>query len=981
LRIGTKFVAAWLVAAGAFSGVRAGPPVPLGDRVLDPLLPSGISEHDVGLNARLAYIFREDDGAEVLHFIGDFVLTTGVEEVQTARADEAVVWIENRMIDQRPFRHLQMLLWRDVSIVEVAGTRTTGPALFVTMSSYGKVNVQIDEVAYQPSRETRPYREGIEIRRLVAEAQSPDKVVSTHLGVLDASRVMARTEEKAPRPRMQFRSGGQLALSVGQDDGQAMTATGGVFLSRGIPGSGDALEISADSVVVFLPPTDRAAVSERDQEAGMGATPRLPTRSEEPADPKAEADRQWLTTGFGDIAVESAYLEGDVVMRQGANMIRASRIYFDFVSERAMILDAIVRSTVAQRNLPLYVRADEIRQLSRRQLTADNAILTTSEFHTPHYAVGASRIELINRTPSDVEGRLRALRSGSFRIRDATLNILGTPIIYWPYLSGDIDTSETAIRSLRTGYSDDFGFELESQWHLFNVLNLEKPDGFDATLSLDYYSERGPAAGVDVEYTRDRYFGLLRSYLIADRDEDFLGRDREHLDDEELRGRFLLRHKQYLEDDWEVSLELAYISDRGFLEEFFENEFDNEKEQETLLRLKKQRDNWAITGQLQARLMDFVTQTERWPDFGMFLIGERLGGGPTLFSENRLGMVRFRPAEQTFREFLRDGRMESSGMVGRIDSRQEMTFPFDLGAVRLTPFVSVRGTAWDDSPEDGGIGRAFGTYGMSGSMYFWKLLSDVRSTMFDIDGLRHVIKPTVTAWVSQTNRDSEELYPFDETVEGIDEFDGVSVGIRQRFQTMRGPENARRPVDVFTWDLDAGAFNDLTGGAETNGFVSVTRPETSIARNYVNSSVIWRLNDRTALLSELNYDMNDGEVDVFNLSLAVERPPRFSYLVGYRLIEETDSELLGVDMNYRLTEKHTLAIREQFDLREGRTLDFTVALIRRFPRWFGAVSFALDEAEDDFGVSLSVWPEGLPEAALGSRRFTGLASSTRLQGE
>jgi hypothetical protein len=58
-----------------------------------------------------------------------------------------------------------------------------------------------------------------------------------------------------------------------------------------------------------------------------------------------------------------------------------------------------------------------------------------------------------------------------------------------------------------------------------------------------------------------------------------------------------------------------------------------------------------------------------------------------------------------------------------------------------------------------------------------------------------------------------------------------------------------------------------------------------------------------------------------------------------------------------------------------------VALIRRFPRWFGAVSFALDEAEDDFGVSLSVWPEGLPEAALGSRRFTGLASSTRLQGE
>ena len=36
-------------------------------------------------------------------------------------------------------------------------------------------------------------------------------------------------------------------------------------------------------------------------------------------------------------------------------------------------------------------------------------------------------------------------------------------------------------------------------------------------------------------------------------------------------------------------------------------------------------------------------------------------------------------------------------------------------------------------------------------------------------------------------------------------------------------------------------------------------------------------------------------------------------------------------------------------------------------------------AEDDFGVSLSLWPEGIPQAALGSRRFTGVAQTTRIQ--
>ena len=208
---------------------------------------------------------------------------------------------------------------------------------------------------------------------------------------------------------------------------------------------------------------------------------------------------------------------------------------------------------------------------------------------------------------------------------------------------------------------------------------------------------------------------------------------------------------------------------------------------------------------------------------------------------------------------------------------------------------------------------------------------------------------------------------------------GAGPGLRQRWQTKRGFGKTRRSVDFLSWDVELGVFNDATGDAITNGFVSFSRPELSVARNYINSSVIWRINDRTAVLSEFNYDLNDGEIDLLNVSLAVERTPRFSYLLGYRFIEETDSNLLGVDLNYRMTEKHTLAIRQAFDLREGRTLDFTVALIRRFPHWFSALSFALDEAEDDFGVTVSIWPEGLPQAAIGSRRFTGIADSARLQ--
>ncbi|UCC31041.1 MAG: LPS assembly protein LptD [Phycisphaerales bacterium] len=960
------------------------PPTPLADPVGQQLLPSGISRLPVDLNGKLVYIFKDADGVDALHFVGEFLLTVGNGKGQTLRAREAAVWITHRAHQGRPYYRLEILLWKDAEIQEVGGTFTSGPALFATLNTFGQLKAHADDVAFQSSADSRIYLEGNAIRQAIAKGAPLVQEEDVHLRVLDASGLTEHERVVKPRPLIHVRSEGELTISDLEDGRQVLVVSGGVYLSRGVPAEGEYQEIQADSVVIFLPPSGRRLRAPKPEAVGLGTDTRQPPPGAAGPPPggldegRAPGDRQRLSTGLGEVEVEAAYLEGDVLMRQGPNMVRASRLYYDFLRDRALILDAVVHTALVERNIPLYVRAAEIRQVSRNHFTASDAMFTTSEFHTPHYHVGAGRVDLIDRTPPDLTGRRQGLRAGTFSIRHATLNLDGHPIVYWPYIRGNIDTSETSIRNVRGGYDDDFGVEIETDFDLFNVLGLETPEGLESMLSLDYFSKRGPAVGVDAEYKRDRYFGLLRSYLLIDSDVDFLGREREEEPERDVRGRFLLRHRQYLEDDWQISLELSYISDRGFLEEYFETEFDNEKEQETLLYLKKQRENRAFTAAVQSRLLDFTTQTERLPDFGLHLAGEPLGDRWTWFSEDRLGIVRYRPADQTFWELLRNGGMVGSGSVARVDSRQEVGAPIDAGPVRLVPFVTVRGTAWDDSPVGGGVLRAFGTYGVRGSMYLSRTYPDARSSLFDIHGVRHIIKPDIVAWIAHTNRDSHELFPFDETVEGIDEVDGFALGIRQRWQTKRGGGEAYRTVDFLTFDVELGLFNDAESDEITNGFISYSRPENSISKNYLNSSLIWRVNDRTALLSELNYDLNDGEVDILNVSLAVERSPRFSYLLGYRLIEQSDSELLGFDLNYRLNEKHTLALREAFDLARGRSLDFTVALIRKFSRWFGAISFALDEPEDDFGVSVSVWPEGLPGATLGSRRFTELATTTRL---
>ncbi len=978
--IASKHTSRWLLAgclaAVLTSSVRAQQLVPLTDPVEEPLLPTGIINDDVEMFGVLVYLWRDPEQTDVIHFVGDFELHLGPRRLQ---AREAVIWMTPRTYQGHSYSAFEVFLWRDAKVTEPAGTVTSGPVLFVTLNSAGKIRVAADKKTFESSADRPVFAEALEVRSRVREVRGADVLAVAPFDVLKPGPV---TEAKPPVPRPVINYWARDLTMQRIDGRRVITAIGDVYLFRSARAGEDFLELRADAAAIYLAPeqdqpTDQAQEPPADllerpgeETSGMGTV-----LADLAGQPGAEGKDEGIYRA-GD--VEAVYLEGDIVMTSGERMIRASRLYYDLHNDQAVILDAVFRTYLPERGVPVYIRAERIRQLSRRAYQAERAVVTTSEFYTPHYHVGAARIDVVDKT----ETALAGLRTGTYKMRHTTFNIGGVPVLYWPYTQGTLKEGETSIRSVRTGFSGDFGLEIETEWRLFNLLGFETPVGFDATLRLDYFSKRGPGVGIDMDYQRDNYFGLFKAYYIHDTGEDNLGgKFRDEEPDTQNRGRLTFRHRQYLPDDWQLTLEASYISDKNFLEEYFESEFDKDKEQETLLYLKKQRDNWAFTLLAQWRILDFLTQTEHLPELGFRLIGESLGDFATLYSENRAGWVRYRPADRNLHDFLRSGpRDDASGVTGRVDSRQEVDLPLTLGPVKLVPFGSIRGSAWDDSPETGGVGRVFGAGGVRSSMYLWRVY-DRESELWDIHGVRHIIKPDVTAWVSGTNRDSNELYPFDENVEDIDEIDGVSFGVRQRWQTKRGGSGRERITDVFMLDLEVGFFNDAQNFEYTNGFTSYSRPENSISRNYLNAAFAWRINDTTSLISESNVDLNDGELDVFNLSYVVERTPRLSYLVGHRYINETDSNLLAFGANYRISEKYTFAVREEFDLERGETEEFSLTFIRKFPRWYVGMTFDVDEVEEDVGVSMSIWPEGFPRATIGSRRFTGVATSTAIRPE
>lgn len=970
----TQVVQIPMPAAGGGSALYAAEPE---DELL---LPADVSSADVQMRGRYVRQWRSDDDVLVLVYQGDFQLTFGK---RVMRAADAVIWITPERVgpEQRKAYSLTVYLSDDAEVSEPSGTLTQDTVLLVSnLRTYGRVIKEHDAHAPQPGESMAFYERAVRDRQRIEQAlQRPAESAEPGQVARAADADVARIR-RPPRP-VRYRVAG-IEPATTPDGEQVLVMAGRVsFLQTG---STDAatLEIAADRAVVFPLPGSGGSMLQQLDEPGAqppGAAATQPTAGPAAStQPAARGDEE-----RGEQLVRAVYLEGDVTLSLGDRFVRAERLYYDFENDRALILDAVFRAEMPERGIPLYVRAAEVRQLSPREFTAENARVTTSEFYTPHYHVGAERVIIRDQSQRDASGNTVGPVRGAYQMYNTTFNVENTPFLWWPYTQGDFTGTETALRRFRFGFGGRFGVSAETTWDLHSLLGAQRPPGHDARLHLDYFGKRGPAIGLDYDYTGQDHYGLFRSYYVYDQGEDRLGplREDEEIPENENRGRSLWRHRHFLPNDWELTLEVSYISDPNFLEEWFRSEYQEGKEQETLVYLKRARGNEAITLLANWRILDFTTQTEHLPDLTYRRIGDTFLDPLVLYTEARVGNVRYRPDDRDSLVRLTLDNEEPTDLTFRTDGREEAELPLKLGPVNVVPFVSGRGSWWDGQPHgQGGLWRGLGVYGVRAATIFSRVFSDVQSELLDIDGIRHIIKPDLAAWGAGSNTRSELLSPFDYGVESVDDFYGVTVGLRQTWQTKRGAAANRRTVDLLTVNLEAGVFGNVEGrDDESNGYVNPLRPENSRARNYIAGEMQYRISDTTALLYDVNYDMTDRGFDRQAISIAWERPPRAAYLLGLRYAGDIDMNLVGGGFNYQLSEKYTLASRAWFDIETGAFGEGSLGLVRKLPRWYFGVNFEYSDVDDDFSILLSLWPEGIPEWTIGSRRFTQLGTSTGIR--
>jgi hypothetical protein len=724
------------------------------------------------------------------------------------------------------------------------------------------------------------------------------------------------------------------------------------------------------------------------------------------------------------------YLEGDIIFREGDRIVYAQSMYYNVPQRTGIILNAEALTPVPNYAGLMRLRANVLRQVGMDRFIAEGASVTTSRLAMPTYEFRAGTLMLVDAQIPEVDPLTGAPvlnpETGNPLNRHvqtvtSTNNVVfveGVPVFYWPTLATDAREPTFYIQKATVRNDDIFGTSIETDWNMYQLLGWQNPpEGTDWSLSLDYLSERGPAAGTKFTYDQDflfktsrRTFGLLDAWFIDDDGLDTLGMDRVGIPpepDRDFRGRVLGRHRQELENNWQLSAEVGYITDRNFLEQFFEKEWDELADQRTGIELKRTLDNSALEIAADVRLNDFFLQTEQFPRVDHFWIGQSLWQDRlTWYEHTSVGFFRQRPASvptdpqdaATFALLPYEPLIEAEGE--RFVTRQALELPIDAGPMKVVPFVLGEAGHWGEVLDQDELQRVYGQAGLRTSLPFWSANPMIESDLFNVHGLAHKI--TLDGEFSFTDA-SEDLSQFplydeidDDNIQAFrrrlafqtfggpppvparfderfyavrrglmdnvtgpteiaDDLTVFRIGARQRWQTRRGPLDNRRIIDWITLDTHAEVFPD-----EDENFGENV--------GLVDYDFRWHVGDRLTLLSDGAADFFGQGGKLFSVGGSLNRPPRGNLYLGFRSLEgPITSNVLLASYSYRMTPKWASSFGLSYDLSNNGAMGETLTLTRIGESFLFSVGFNADRGRDNVGVGIALEPRFLPRTSFGRR--------------
>jgi hypothetical protein len=790
------------------------------------------------------------------------------------------------------------------------------------------------------------------------------------------------------------------------------------------------VEIAADRVVVWTQGDVKEIIE------GTASTPTLPGQ---PA-----RTYEFYLSGNVEIRDELIKKVGIGLPVAESRLLRAKEAYALYRAPSpeepagrnvAIVLDADLAERQPGLPDPIHVSSPEMHQLTDKFFTFDSSQFNASKLpYGPglYLTTGSGTLEekrivkesvlgiqFYQRDTGDVEYRDELL----FRAKNVFVWLEDVPVFWLPYVQGDARDPLGPLESINFGYNRAFGFNLMTTWDVFNLLGIDPIPGSHWRVDFDYYTARGfststeyAAIGKNLAGISGNYNILIKAMGIDDHGTDIIGGDRgqtvtfgypppptvlpiEHPD---LRGRFWASlNWQELPYNLTVQTQIAGISDKNFLDQWYNLEWTNGPNQETYAYVKQQENDWALTFLVEPRIRNWITETEWLPEVGGTLIGQDLLDTFTYTNRTSLGFAHLLTTHQQPGPFEPT---DVSTPTGRFDSWNELSLPLQLGAFKVVPYGVIDGTYYTQDLNGNDDFRLYGAGGVRASIPFSRLFPDVQSDLLNLDGIYHKIVMTGNFYWAhsdrshldfpqldrlnddqsdQTLRDIRPQQPalnpsnatflnsgffdpqlfalrklVDNYIDTLDSIEEVNLDLMQRWQTKRGMPGAEHIIDWMTLDLSVAFFPQ----PNRDNFGQVV--------NFLAYDWSWAVGDRLSLFSSGWFDPHPEAARVWSFGADYNRPDNSSLYIGYRQIDPLLSRQVIASINVPFSAKYSLTASTSYDFGTNTQVN-AVTITRKGTDVMVSLGLTYNTILNTVGFEFEVLPNLLP----GTKQIPGLGNS------
>jgi hypothetical protein len=656
---------------------------------------------------------------------------------------------------------------------------------------------------------------------------------------------------------------------------------------------------------------------------------------------------------------------------------------------------------------PFFFGGDTLSSMTGTGYLVKGGLFTTSDSSKPDYVIKARTVRIyphdriifqnarffVGKTPIFWFPYLyQSLnREQGFLITPGYSNILGA------YLLGQytFPIAENMLGKIRLDLMSErgIGIGFDARW--------DESGGASGESSLLLSAGETKTEAEKREHKIGKGWGRFRSYYIDDSNPETnkTALAREQIDPS--RYRVSLQDRTYWTEDIYTSIDINKLSDRRFLQDFAPGEFRQNPNPDNAISLTKWDEDGTFTLTARKQLNDQFDGTDRLPDGALDIKRQPIFGKSGLFYDGETSGAYLR------RVFAVDSAFPEYETF-RADTFHQISFPKTIGGwLSVVPKVGLRGTYYQNSgyteavttttttendvidpatglPEidpvtgqkkttttssttteqklrlEGSVFRPVVNAGLEASFKFSRAFESVQSRMWGLDGMRHVVQPYMNASFAYTGENPDRILQFDRlnqstqlapidfpqfnTIDSIDDWSIVRLGIRNRLQT-------RRDNLTFSWlELDT-FFNVNIDRPDYGSSAPLSDPGTF-------SNVFNRLRWTPLPWVTLQLDsqvplLDDGFTEVnTTANFLVNSNIRLS--IGHRYIENNlqfpDSSLINFGGYFRMGENWGFSFGESYEMQDSILESQRYELHRDLSSWVASLGVVV---RDNGGVSKS----------------------------